>query len=433
MLCTEERGSFARGRIVCPYHAWTYDLAGKLVATPRRMDTPDFRLGDFPLYEVAVDAWGGFVFVNLGRDAGPLAAAVGDRAQRYERYALNELKVGKRIVLDVQANWKLLAENFSECFHCPPVHPEFCRVVTAYQEAGAWGLRGAPEPRPEYRAGAQTLTLDGTARLPPFSRLTDEEKAKLYTADMVLPNLFLNLHPDYVNSQLMFPTGPQSVRMVYEWLFEPRHLPLSEADLQHYVALWDITNRQDARNCEWQQEGLQSREFRHGVYVPQEFDAHRFAQWVRDEIGSGHPSSPARVSARRAASGVHRGRLCVPSGGRPQAHRHGEVRNGPGRVPAGRRAGAGRRHRRRGRRGGRLCRRAAVRPRDRPFIPCQRVRSRRRGARRGGRRRCRGEEPAPDRQELHDVSADNTRVLVCPIFAPTRPEAGGGHGARSPT
>jgi glycine betaine catabolism A len=296
VLCTEERGSFPRGRIVCPYHAWTYDLAGKLVATPRRMDTPDFRLADYPLYEVAVDAWGGFVFVNLDRNAGPLAAAVGDRAQRYERYALNELKVGKRIVLDVQANWKLLAENFSECFHCPPVHPEFCRIVTAYQEAGAWGLRGAPEPRPEYRAGAQTLTLDGTARLPPFSRLTDEEKTKLYTADMVLPNLFLNLHPDYVNSQLMFPTGPQSVRMVYEWLFEPRHLPLSEADLQHYVSLWDITNRQDAQNCEWQQEGLQSREFRHGVYVAQEFDAHRFAQWVRDEVrdemGSGHPSSP---------------------------------------------------------------------------------------------------------------------------------------------
>jgi len=112
----------------------------------------------------------------------------------------------------------------------------------------------------------------------------------------VLPNLFLNVHPDYVNSQLMFPTGPQSVRMVYDWLFEPRHLPLAEADLQHYVALWDLTNRQDARNCEWQQQGLQSREFRHGVYVPQEFDAHRFAQWVRAGLAL---SAPARPSARR--------------------------------------------------------------------------------------------------------------------------------------
>jgi len=286
VLCTEDKGSFARRRIVCPYHAWTYDLEGRLVATPRRMETPDFNMKEFGLFEVAAASWGGFVFVKLEKGGEPLAAALGDREARYARYRFGELRIGKRIVLDVKANWKLLAENFSECFHCPPVHPEFCRVVTAYQDAGAWGLRGTPEPRPEYKAGAQTLTLDGSARLPAFPGLNEDEKKKLYAADMVLPNLFLNVHPDYVNSQLMFPTGPESVRMVYDWLFEARHLPLADADLQHYVALWDLTNRQDARNCEWQQEGLQSREFRHGVYVPQEFDAHRFAEWVRRELGA---------------------------------------------------------------------------------------------------------------------------------------------------
>ena len=281
VLCTQDKGSFVRGRIVCPYHAWTYDLAGRLVATPRRMESPDFRLQDFPLYEVRTDCWGGFVFLHLGRDAAPLSDALGDRAKRYERYGFADLRIGKRIIADVQANWKLLGENFSECFHCPPVHPEFCRVVSSYQEGGAWGLRGTLETKPEYTAGAQTLTLDGSARLPAFGALNEEERRRLYAADMVLPNLFLNVHPDYVNSQLMFPTGPQSVRIVYDWLFEPQHLPLPDADLQHYVALWDITNRQDAQNCEWQQQGLQSREFRHGVYVPQEFDAHRFDQWVR--------------------------------------------------------------------------------------------------------------------------------------------------------
>jgi Rieske 2Fe-2S family protein len=292
VLCTEDKGSFARRRIVCPYHAWTYDLGGRLVATPRRMETPDFRLEDFPLFEVSAGRWGGFIFINLQRDPAPLAACVGDRAQRYERYAFGELRIGKRIVLDVKANWKLLAENFSECFHCPPVHPEFCRIVPAYQDAGAWGLRGAPESKPQYQAGAQTLTLDGSARLPAFRGLNEEERKRLYAADMLPPNLFLNVHPDYVNSQFMFPTGPQSVRMVYDWLFEPQHLPLAAADLEHYVALWDITNRQDARNCEWQQQGLQSREFRHGVYVPQEFDAHRFADWVRSELASA--SAPSR-------------------------------------------------------------------------------------------------------------------------------------------
>lgn len=290
VLCTEESGSLARARIVCPYHAWTYDLAGRLVATPRRMETPDFRMEDYPLYALAVDSWGGFVFVNLAKNPAPLADTLADRPARYANYSFANLRIGKRIVADVQANWKLIAENFSECFHCPPVHPELCAVVTAYQDAGAWGLRRRPEAKPEYKPGAATLTLDGSARLPAFEGLNEAEKRTLYLADMVLPSLFLNIHPDYVNSHLMFPTGPQSVRIVYDWLFEPRHLPLSDADLQHYVALWEITNRQDARNCEWQQQGLQSREFAHGVYVPQEFDVHRFAQWVRaglEASGSG--------------------------------------------------------------------------------------------------------------------------------------------------
>ena len=107
---------------------------------------------------------------------------------------------------------------------------------------------------------------------------------------MLPPSLFLNVHPDYVNAHMMVPTGPETVRIVYDWLFEPERLPLDDADLQHYVALWDITNRQDARNCEWQQQGIQSREFKHGYYVPQEFDCHRFAQWVRAGLAAEKPA-----------------------------------------------------------------------------------------------------------------------------------------------
>lgn len=287
VLCTEERGNFARRRIVCPYHSWTYDLAGQLVATPRRMETADFRLSHFPLYQVAVAVWAGFVFVNLDREAAPLD--VGELGAQFARYRLGELRIGKRIVTEVQANWKLLAENFSECFHCPPVHPELCRVVTAYREAGAWGLRGA-ESTLEFAQQAQTLTLDGTARLPAIATLTEEERRTIYVPAMLPPSLFLNVQPDYVNAHMMVATGPETVRITYDWLFEPERLPLAADDLAHYVALWDITNRQDARNCEWQQQGLRSREFRHGYYVPQEFDCHRFAQWVRAGLSGDEPA-----------------------------------------------------------------------------------------------------------------------------------------------
>jgi Rieske 2Fe-2S family protein len=274
ILCTAEQGRFERERIVCPYHSWTYDLKGKLVATPRRMQTPDFDMRKFPLFEVASKSWGGFVFICLS----PKPAKF-EPPSNFRNYGFQDLRIGKRIVADVPANWKLLAENFSECFHCPPVHPELCRVVTAYRDAGAWGLRGK-ETKPEFKPGAKTLTLDGSARIPPFRKLNAKEKATLYVPWMLPPNLFLNVQPDYVNAHAMFPTGPESVRIVYDWLFEPAHMPKGK-DLEHYTALWEVTNQQDARNCEWQQQGIKSREFRHGHYVPQEFDCYRFTQWVK--------------------------------------------------------------------------------------------------------------------------------------------------------
>jgi glycine betaine catabolism A len=261
------------------------------------METSDFDAKDFPLFEVCVDTWGGFVFVSLLKTPA-LPTLLGELPRRLKNYGLENLRIGKRIVVDVKANWKLLAENFAECFHCPPVHPELCRVVTAYQDAGAWGLRNRAEEKTEFAPGAATLTLDGTSRLPAFSGLDEKDKQKIYIAEMLPPNLFLNIQPDYVNSHMMFPTGPESVRMVYDWLFEPRHLPLPEADLQHYVALWEVTNAQDARNCEWQQRGIHALPFERGHYVPQEFDAHRFAEWIRKRLGA--VSGKAASRPRRA-------------------------------------------------------------------------------------------------------------------------------------
>ena len=292
ILCTEEQGRLPGRRIVCPYHTWSYSLDGQLVATPRQMETPGFDRANYPLFKVAVGSWGGFIFVNLAGDrAAPLADALGDVPARFQNYRFADLRIGKRIVMDVKANWKLLFENFSECFHCPPVHPELCEIATLFWEAGAWGLReddaGNPlkEARLRFKPGAATLTMDGTARIPPFKGLTEEERSTLYASQTLRPNLFLNVHPDYVNSHQMLPTGPESVRMIYDWLFEPESLARPEFDLDHYVALWDLTNRQDARNCEWQQEGLHARPLLHGNFVPQEQGCHQFNQWVLESLG----------------------------------------------------------------------------------------------------------------------------------------------------
>src|SRR5262249_53929147 len=96
ILCTEEAGRLPGRRIVCPYHNWTYGLDGQLAATPRRMETSDFELTDYPLFGVAVDTWGGFVFVNLAGDAAPpLAQALGDMPARFKNYGFADLRIGK--------------------------------------------------------------------------------------------------------------------------------------------------------------------------------------------------------------------------------------------------------------------------------------------------------------------------------------------------
>src|SRR5262249_54024721 len=123
---------------------------------------------------------------------------------------------------------------------------------------------------------------------------------------------------DYINSHQMLATGPESVRMIYDWLFEPESLARPEFDLDHYVALWDLTNRQDARNCEWQQEGLHARPLAHGTFVPQEHGCHQFNQWVLDCLGEGKgprgsQSGTGSGMSGRAQAGHGRGLAGVAS------------------------------------------------------------------------------------------------------------------------
>jgi Rieske 2Fe-2S family protein len=305
ILCTEESGRFEGGSVVCPYHAWTYSLEGSLIATPHQLESADFDMNEYSLYGVAVGEWAGYIFVNFaGANAEPLEHTLGNTPARLQNYHMEELKLGKRIVIDVEANWKLLFENFSECFHCPGVHPELCDVIPIYGEGllsdrqkddGMMLMEQGKDFEPtggqtmsrtqRLAPGKVTLTMDGTTNVPFFRDLTEEERSTGYTASVLRPNLFINIHPDFIHTHRMLPTGPTSVQMVYDWLFEPSSMERPDFDIDKMVDLWDITNRQDAQNCKWQQEGLASREADHCTFVPQEIGPWRFHQWVLERLG----------------------------------------------------------------------------------------------------------------------------------------------------
>src|SRR5262245_6578990 len=111
-LCTAARGKFPGGRIVCPYHAWTYGLAGELLATPKMQLPADFRRENYPLYAAAVDSWGGFLFVNLDpKPSSSLTAFLGSEAENLRRWPLAELVSVRREVSTLGCNWKIFWEN----------------------------------------------------------------------------------------------------------------------------------------------------------------------------------------------------------------------------------------------------------------------------------------------------------------------------------
>ena len=166
-----------KGVIRCPYHSWTYGLDGSFKRAPH---IDDIEAGDpeFSLHPVSVATWGGFVFVRLSadEDQSTLSEQLGEIPNRLSRYPLDQLEVGAQISYSVAANWKVILENYNECYHCAGVHPELCRVVPVFREGGGADLdwdEGIP-----HREGAYTFTFDGTTKRAPFPGLNDVEKFK---------------------------------------------------------------------------------------------------------------------------------------------------------------------------------------------------------------------------------------------------------------
>jgi Rieske 2Fe-2S family protein len=275
-------GLNGRRNIVCPYHQWTYDLDGRLIAAPHMQETPGFDKASVSLYPVAVDTWGGFVFLHLTPGAAkPLLSQLGEIPARTARYPLSALRIGHSIRYEVAANWKAICENYNECYHCGGVHPELCAVVPAFRAGGA-AADGQPrggQPRGgqpldwsrgiPHRDGAYTFTHSGTTTRRPFPGLNEDERTR-HKGEVIYPNLFVSLACDHVAVFILEPRGPDRTDIICHFLFEPESMAQPDYDPNDAVEFWDITNRQDWNICESVQRGMHSRVHAHGYYAPME-------------------------------------------------------------------------------------------------------------------------------------------------------------------
>jgi Rieske 2Fe-2S family protein len=283
-------GRFASG-IKCPYHAWTYSLDGELRTAPFLEDDDGFRREDFPLWPVGLETWGGFFFLNLS----PLEAAAEGRSlrrqldgvpDRLSRYPLADLRTAQRIVYDVRANWKVLLENYNECYHCAGVHPELCKVVPAFKQKGGSQLdwdRGVP-----HREGAWTFTHSGTTTRAPFPGLGEDERV-LHKGELVYPNFLISLSADHVAAFLLQSHGPERTTVVCDFLFHPEEMARPGFDPSDAVDFWDLVNRQDWTICEGVQAGMRARVFTHGYYAPMESWSLDIRRYIRERLGDALP------------------------------------------------------------------------------------------------------------------------------------------------
>jgi len=267
-------GSFG-SVIKCPYHSWAYGLDGTLRHAPfvDRVDAGE--LAGVRLHPVAVDTWGGFVFVHLGQPEQTLAEQIGAVAGRTARYPLADLRVGLTLRYEVAANWKVLAENYNECYHCGPVHPELCDLVPAFRRGGD-GLEW-PDGIP-HRDGAWTFTTTGTTNRAPFPGLDDAERVR-HKGELVYPNLLLSLSADHVAAFRLEPRGPAHTTVVCELLFHPEAIADAGFDPSDAGDLWHLVNLQDWAICESVQRGMSSPAWTGGWMAPTEDAAAEITRW----------------------------------------------------------------------------------------------------------------------------------------------------------
>ncbi|TQS40928.1 aromatic ring-hydroxylating oxygenase subunit alpha [Cryptosporangium phraense] len=286
-LCADEEGSVGRA-FRCMYHAWTYDLTGKLIAAPNMASMPDLDKKAYGLVSVSVREWLGYVWVCLADSPpsfeddvqGAVVERLGDLAS-IDAYDLPSLKVGRRIRYDVAANWKLIVENFMECYHCATIHPELVEVLPEF--ANGYAAQYYVGHGAEFGAEIEGFTVDGSAGLDRIPGVSDAQDRRYY-AITVRPQVFINLVPDHVIFHRMIPLAADRTVVECDWLYLPGVVE-SGRDVSASVELFHRVNQQDFDACERTQPAMSSRVYaRGGVLVPSEHHLAGFHDWVRARL-----------------------------------------------------------------------------------------------------------------------------------------------------
>lgn len=288
--------------IRCPYHAWVYALDGSLKAAPRSNEIPSFDPAAHGLVPARTEVWHGWVFVNATGDAPPFRDWVGELEELVRPFEPERLRQGASKYYEVQANWKLVHENYHECYHCTSIHPELCRV-TPHESGVNLSRNGAfIGGRMDLMPHAVTMSLDGHSDGVPLRGLAGQQLRQVDYYGLV-PNLFLSLHPDYVLTHRVQPLAADRIGIECVWLFPPEALESTRFSAKYAFDFWDLTNVQDWRALEAVQRGVSSRGYIPGPLAGREDAVYHFVHRIAHAYLDGRfDPAPLTASAHGSVS-----------------------------------------------------------------------------------------------------------------------------------
>jgi len=285
-LCVEPTGIFKSKYIQCPYHAWTYGLDGKLLSAPLMKDGHGFQKNECSLHQAGVYIWEGFVFINLDKNPAPFEVQMEALIGKFSDWKISELRIAYHIKYELNCNWKLILQNYQECYHCPGVHPlltKFTPVQSAQHDYSKGAVIGGYMDLIKERG---SMTMNGEAAAPPICNVSGDDLQRIYYYS-VFPNMLLTPHPDFVLFHHITPLGPGKIINDCYWLFRPEIINDSEAQagIKSAVDFWDLTNKQDWKVCEQMQTGTKSIRFTRGFYSGREDVLHQLDRELLKALG----------------------------------------------------------------------------------------------------------------------------------------------------
>lgn len=305
LICLEEKGNTPK--LICPYHQWVYDKDGSLLKS--RLMPDDFDRSLFGLHSVHVQVIEGFIFISLAKDPPDFRKVIKDYAPFLKPYQVDKAKVAYTKRYELRTNWKLVAENFRECYHCGPAHPEYCSAViganlreSADEELAirrvAWQQKGLAINNVDFenesfhfavryplRPGVVSYSLDGKAVATPMGDHKDFDAGVLGL--VVYPNFWMDAVSDYMWTMRLTAVSPSVTYIDLAWLVDKDAKEGVDYNLERLIEFWKITGEQDWELCENNFSGIESSRYQPGPYAPIEADVAKFVDWYIERMREG--------------------------------------------------------------------------------------------------------------------------------------------------